>query len=236
MSALVFTNKITPRLQYIVAFASDTFFNKQLQLTNNRALYQNFEGFKINYSTERILSSELHIQPVDLLFEKNITQQTIECFDWQGLKVFFRTGGDISFDIIAATFYLISRYEEYLPHAKEEFGRYAHINSLASREHFLHLPLVNLWWDKLLLFLSKNFQYSPQNAPSSSFQYIPTYDIDIAFSYKAKGIVRTTGALIKDISKGNTKAINERIDVLAGKKKDPFDTFNWLDILHQKHQ
>src|SRR6476661_9340842 len=161
MSVLVFTDKITPRLQYIVAFASDTFFNKQLQLTNNFSLYQNFEGLKINYAAERISSSELHIQPADLLFEKNITQQLIEFFDWQGLKVFFRTGGDISFDIFAATFYLISRYEEYLPHAKDEFGRYAHTNSFAFREHFLHLLLVNLWWNKLLLFLSGKYQYSP---------------------------------------------------------------------------
>lgn len=236
MSALVFTSKITPRLQYIVAFASDTFFNTQLQLTNNLSFYQNFEGFKINYTAERISSSELHIQPVDLLFEKNIIRQLIECFDWQGLKVFFRTGGDISFDIFAATFYLISRYEEYLPHAKDEFGRYAHTNSFAFREHFLHLPLVNLWWDKLLLFLSKKYQYSPQNILSIVFQFIPTYDVDIAYSYKNKGLIRATGALIKEISGGNIKVINERIDVLAGKKKDPFDTFGWLDALHEKHQ
>src|SRR5205085_3247674 len=128
--------------------------------------------FKINYSTERISPSELHIQPVDLLFEKNITQQTIECFDWQGLKVFFRTGGDISFDIIAATFYLISRYEEYLPHAKDEFGRYVHINSLAFKEHFLHLPLVNLWWNKLLQVISKKYPHAPLGNELNSFQFI----------------------------------------------------------------
>ncbi len=236
MSALIFTNKITSRLQYIIAFASDTFFDKQLQLTTNLSIYKNAEGFKINYSAERISSSELHIQPVDLLFEKNITPQAIECFDWQGLKVFFRTGGDISFDIFAATFYLISRYEEYLPHVKDEFGRYAYSNSLAFREHFLHLPLVNLWWHQLLLFLSKKYRYSPLNRPSTAFRFIPTYDVDIAYSYKDKGVIRTTGALIKEISGGNIKAINERIDVLAGKKKDPFDTFGWLDTLNKKHQ
>src|SRR4051812_17610306 len=197
MSALVFTNKITPRLQYIIAFVSDTFFNKELQLTTNASLYKNAEDFKINYTAERINSSELHIQPVDLLFEKNITWQPIEFFDWQGLKVFFRTGGDISFDIFAATFYLICRYEEYLPHAKDEFGRFAHTNSVAFREHFLHLPLVNLWWHKLRFFLSKKYEHSPGNNSSNAFQFIPTYDVDIAYSYKDKGLIRATGALIK---------------------------------------
>lgn len=236
MRVLLFTNTITPRLQYIAAFVSDTFFNKELLITNDPSLYQRSEDFKINYSAERMAATELHIQPVDILFEKSIIQQTIECFDWQGLKVFFRTGGDISFDIFAASFYLISRYEEYLPHAKDEFGRYAYINSLAFREHFLNLPLVNNWWHKLLLFISKKFSYSPQNNASKTFQFIPTYDVDIAYQFKAKGVIRTAGALIKEISKGNISAINERIDVLSGKKKDPFDTFEWLQALHQKHQ
>ena len=236
MSVLLFTDKITPRLQYTAAFVSDTFFNNQLQLTTNYSFYQKAEGFKINYSAGKIAPEELHIQPVDLLYEKKIIEQTIECFDWQGLKVFFRTGGDISFDIFAATFYLISRYEEYLPHAKDEYGRYAHINSLAFKEHFLHLPLVNLWWNKLLLFLSKKYNYTPAGNASASFRFIPTYDIDIAYSYKAKGVVRTAGALLKDISKGNIAAINERIDVLAGKTKDPFDIFDWLDSLCDKHR
>src|SRR5439155_13818145 len=117
-----------------------------------------------------------------------------------------------SFDILAATFYLISRYEEYLPHVKDEFGRYAHINSLAFRDHFLHLPLVNLWWNQFLLFLSKKYRYPLQNQSSTPFRFIPTYDIDIAYSYKNKGIIRTTGALIKELSGGSIKAINERID------------------------
>lgn len=235
MSVLLFTSKITPRLQYVAAFVSNTFFDKQLQITDNFAHYQSHDGLAINYSAHKILPSELHLQPVDLLFEKNIAQQNIGCFDWQGLKVFFRTGGDISFDIFAATFYLISRYEEYLPHAKDEFGRYAHINSLAFREHFLDLPLVNMWWNKLLQLLSKKLQYTPAPSPNT-FQFIPTYDVDIAFNYKARGFKRTIAAIAKDMYGMKISALNERIDVLAGKKKDPYDTFEWLDALHEKHR
>src|SRR5689334_8214092 len=99
MSVLLFTNQLTPRLHYIATFVSETFFSKQLQPTTNLSTFQHAEGFKINYSPERITTAELHIQPVDLLFEKDISRQLIECFDWQGMKVFFRTGGDISFDI-----------------------------------------------------------------------------------------------------------------------------------------
>ncbi len=63
--------------------------------------------------------------------------KTIECFDINFHKAFFETSGDFPFDIFAASFYLLSRYEEYLPHEKDMYGRYAHTNSLAFREHFL---------------------------------------------------------------------------------------------------
>lgn len=232
-SVLLFAPQVTPRLQYIANFVSHTFFNDQLHITASAADFANHDGFKINYSAEKISAGELHIQPIDLLWQSTIAPQAIECFDWQGLKVFFRTGGDISFDIFAASFYLLSRYEEYGPHSLDEYGRYAHIQALAYKEHFLHLPIINIWWNKLLFFIAKHFNFLPPAA--APFRFIPTYDVDIAFSYKAKGSWRTAGALLKDMADANWKQINERIDVLTGKQQDPFDVFDWLHALHAKH-
>ena len=82
---------------------------------------------------------------MSLLFENKITEQSIECFEVNGNKAFFKTEGDFPFDIFAASFYLFSRYEEYLPHQKDMYGRYAHENSLAFKESFLDQPLINIW-------------------------------------------------------------------------------------------
>src|SRR5204862_6117071 len=106
---------------------------------------------------EKISEDEYWLQPHSLLFEKDIKQQLIKCFDTDGQKAFFKTEGDFSFDIFAAVFYLLSCYEEYLPPEKDMYGRYADENSLAFNENFLHLPLINLWLEEFKASLKEKF-------------------------------------------------------------------------------
>lgn len=229
MTGFIYTKHITPRLQYCTDFIG-SIYNAQLQLTTDFVAYKNFEGLRINYSAEKITANEVWIQPHTILFETDIYEQSIECFDWNGLPAFFKTDGDVPFDLFAAIFYLISRYEEYLPHAKDEYGRYAHINSIAFKNNFLHLPLVNIWLKALaaLYFPSFTIHYSP-------FTFTPTYDIDIAYSYKAKGFARNAGGLVKDVFKGKWNDVINRLSVLANRTADPFDIYQWLIDLHTEH-
>jgi hypothetical protein len=71
--------------------------------------------------------------------ETGIHEQKINCSEWKGKKIFFATAGDIPFDIFSAAFYLLSRYEEYLPHELDEYGRYSHTGSIAYKEDFLKI-------------------------------------------------------------------------------------------------
>ncbi|RYF95248.1 MAG: hypothetical protein EOO02_23265, partial [Chitinophagaceae bacterium] len=59
-----------------------------------------------------------------------------------------------------------------------------------------------------------------------------TYDIDIAYSYLYKGALRTLAGFVRALLKGNWNEIDERIQVLRGRKQDPFDCFEWLDAIH----
>ncbi|MFN2440060.1 MAG: polysaccharide deacetylase family protein [Chitinophagaceae bacterium] len=64
--------------------------------------------------------------------------------------------------MLAAIFYLLSRYEEYLPHQKDMYGRYAHKNALAFQNDFLNQPLVNTWLEHFKRTIKqKNSQFSP---------------------------------------------------------------------------
>jgi hypothetical protein len=65
-----------------------------------------------------------------------------------------------------------------------------------------------------------------------SFKFIPTYDIDIAYSYLHKGWKRNTGGLIRSMLNGDWLGVKDRLEVLFRKKKDPFDSYEWLDSLH----
>lgn len=225
---IIFSEHTTPRLQYIVS----VLFHRQAIITNDKNIFQQSEGIKINYSSQRISENELWLLPHSLLFENKIQPQQVTCFNWNRLKVFFRTDGDIPFDILAASFYLISRYEEWLPHTKDEYGRYAHINSLAYKESFLHQPLVNLW----LMELKKLIEVKCKGAllPSAQFSFIPTYDVDIAFKYRGKGFLKNILTCAKQFVSGNFKAVSYQLKVLTSKAPDPFDVFDWLQTLHKE--
>lgn len=225
---IVYSPHITPRLQFIIIY-----FNEKLGLqavvTDDEQLYKAHHTEKINYSASRIANDELFIQPVGLLQEDEIRKQQIHCFEWKRTIAFFQTNDDVGFDIFSAVFYCISRYEEYQEHEPDEYGRYAHWNSLAWKNNFLNKPVVDVW----LLEFKKQLQskFIGCQLSTANYQLIPTYDIDIAWSYKHKGFWRNIAASIKHPS-----TIAERLKVIRGKKQDPFDCYNWLNQLHQTHQ
>ncbi len=227
---LIYSHKNSPRLQYVADFIFKDLLGVEVSIVTDIDHFKNHDGVKVNYSNEPI-NSVFSILPCYLLFENKIQQQRIKCFEYNGNKAFFKTeSGDYPFDIFAATFYLISRYEEYLPHEKDEYGRYAHTNSLAFKEDFLNLPLVNIWVNEFAEVLKSKFSilnFFPK-AFGTTFNFLPTYDIDMAFSYKHKGLVRNTGGFLRSPS-------FERIAVLFGLKKDPFDSYDWMNKLHEEN-
>jgi hypothetical protein len=123
---LLYSHTISSRLQYIADFIGKEIFREPLELTTDKEVFKQSTEPKINYSKEKISQGEYWLQPHSLVFEKDIRPQPIKCFDTNRQKVFFRTEGDCPFDIFAASFYLLSRYEEYLPYQKDMYGRYSY--------------------------------------------------------------------------------------------------------------
>jgi hypothetical protein len=230
---ILFANSITPRLQYISDFIGKEITGEIFQITTDINDFEQYTGPKINYSNEPITDKEFWLQPHGLVFEKGIKPQTIECFINDSNKSFFKISSDFPFDIFAASFYLLSRYEEYLPHEKDMYGRYAHEDSLAFKENFLYLPLINIWLSDFKKALERKLNLFTVH--QSPFTLLPTYDIDEAYSYKYKARWRTTGGIIKSIFKGEWKRLKERKKVLAGRIKDPYDSYEWMNNLHQQY-
>ncbi len=224
---LIYSHISSSRLQYICSVIFKELIGIEFAITIDSEEFKNHTGAKINYSHAEISPDEFRIQNHSLLFENNIRAQAIKCFDVNNYKGFFKSvNSHFAFDIFAASFYLISRYEEYLPREKDMYGRYDYQNSLAFKEGFLNMPLVNIWVKGLAEKLKE--KYPIFNTRFSNFKFEPTYDVDIAYSYKHKGILRNIGGFILSPSA-------KRIQVLAGLKKDPFDNYEWLDVLHQQY-
>lgn len=216
---LVFSENTSPRLKYII----ETVFPPNTILTNNREEFIQYPGEKINYSSEKISGNEIFVKPHSLLFEKNISPQKIEIFKWNGIPAFFKTGGDIPFDFLAASFYFVSRYEEYFSWQPDEYGRFPHTSSVAFQNQFLQLPVIDQWMTKI---------FPPKRDPQ--FSLIPTFDIDIAYKYLQKPFAKNFALGIKEFLNGNWNGLSLRMKVRNGKQKDPFDLFDDIDVLTKK--
>ncbi len=228
----IYSNKTTARLEYVCHFILKEQLGLDYLIINNSRELNFNEDVIINYSENKIESSVFTIFPNSLLFENAINQQQIRCVEFRSFEsgkkqvtAFFDCeNSDFPFDIFAASFYLLSRYEEYLPFVKDTYGRFHHENALAFKNGFLQKPLINIWIEEFKMALKSKFPQLIFNTPQ--FKTILSYDIDIAWSYKNKGLIRNIGGFLK-----NTDW--ERFKVMLGFKKDPFDAYEFMDSIHQ---
>ena len=229
---IIFTEELTPRLEYISKFIFNEILGCKFSFTNSIEKATSISLPILNYSNIFIENS-VQIFPEKLLFKTNIEPQKIEVFTQNEISIFFANNkSSIGFDIFAASFYLLTRYEEYLPFIDDEFGRFPHTESVAFKNNFLQQPLINVWCQHLKSALQ---YYFPEIIFSKKeFKYLSTYDIDMAFSYQHKGAFRNIFAGFKDLLTGKFASVTNRIQVLFFNKKDPFDCFDALEILHKK--
>lgn len=201
--------------------------------TSDKEEFIAFIGPKINYS-KTPLDSEFFIKAHDLLFDQGISDVEIVVQDWEGVPCFFSTSDNshVPFDIFAAGFYMLSRYEEYLPHVKDKHGRYPATESIGYKYHFLNRPVVDVWIMKLKQLMEEHypsFQFKKRN-----FEAIPVIDVPVIYNYRKKGIIRTLASTFLDLVNLELKTIFERFQVLLGFKRDPFDNFDRLITLHKQ--
>jgi hypothetical protein len=121
---------------------------------------------------------------------------------------------------------LLSRYEEYLPHVKDELGRFPYTESLAWKHNFLHQPVVDLWAYKFGAHLHKAFPELAQN--KRTIQNIVVIESKRPFEFLYRGFLRTLLGFVSDLYKLRLGRLVWRAQVLFGLRKDPYDTFKWI--------
>ncbi len=229
-SVLIYSVKSSPRLKYILNIILKDVFGLDYIITQNPVQFEQSEAPKINYSVQKFTRDGIKISPVSLLFEYGIKDHLIEVNSHKDYnKLFFKSHSEIPFDILAASFWLITRYEEYLPFKQDKYNRFDVKNSLAFQYDFMEVSLVNLWLEQFKkVLLSK---YSNLKFKEHKFSYLSTVDIDNAYKFKYKGIMREAGGYLKR----NFKEIKERTAVVLNKKPDPFDSYEFLLEVQKKN-
>ena len=224
---LIYSLKTTQRISYIFKHICTRILGVEVDFTSQLEEFISYTGPKISYG-KKPLGNELFLQSYGLLTQQGFEDVEVVVKNWSETKGFFSVGklSALPFDIFSASFFLLSRYEEYLPHVKDEKGRFLASESIALKEGFLQQPIVDIWAYKLKDLLSETF---PElSFPLKKMKVHTIINASQPFAYKNKGFLRSFSGYIKDASKLKFRAILHRTGALFGFKEDPFNTFNWL--------
>lgn len=232
MAALtIFCAYESARFRYVLQWIFNEVLHVTYAISDNEEVLKD-KPFYISYGANR--ENSLSIPDTGLLWDTSIFQlyqKEIAIGNWKDIPTLFDQPAEeysVPFDIFSAIFYLISRYEEYYPCQPDQYGRYPVSESILYKQDWLMRPLVDEWIFQLYLLLKENnipVEFTP-------FQFCPTYDIDMAYSYKHKGLRRNIGGFTKSFLKGDFSSIKHRWRVLLSKELDPYDSFTFIKKMH----
>ncbi|MBS1658953.1 MAG: polysaccharide deacetylase family protein [Bacteroidetes bacterium] len=230
---LIYVQKITPRIRYVMQLYFGELIRTEFEITDDANRFQSFHGARLNYS-QRPFHDECFVFAEDILFESGIHEQKISRGNRKGIPTLFsrQSSGAFPFDPFAAAFYLVTRYEEYLPFTPDQYGRFPDKENTGVKEGFHEVPVVNHFAMWLKEFLQQ--RYPELSFQNPSFEFRLTYDIDFAFAYRGKGFMRNAGGFAKSLLKLDLKESLWRMHVLRGMEADPYDTFDYQFALHEK--
>lgn len=211
----IFCEHITPRLAYVLEFA---FGQKgfEYKVISSVADWAKIKTKRINYSHHSIPCDYL-IKPHELLFEDSIRE------DLQLTLVNNELQLDGMSDEFALIFWMLSRYEEYLPHERDQHDRYKVSNSALFKLGVHRKPMADIMVKKIWKNIDLDYTIIERR-----FECVPSFDIDVAWAYKHRKFGRMIGA-------GMTNGkLRERLRVLTGKQKDPYDTYSYITEIASK--
>lgn len=232
----IYLPKLAPRNRYLFRLVISYYFGiKEYQLITDLDEYLAYEGPKFSYAPKRVDDS-LHFTSANLLQERGIKVQEIKIGEHKGLITLFANQNETSalpYDPFAASFYMLSRYEEYLPHRRDQYDRFVAADSLAYEHDFLQTAVVDRWLIQLRGKISEKFPNLILK--ERQYDYLLSLDIDNAFAYKEKGLVRNLGAGFRSLFKGDFSQLKLQILVLLRKLPDPFDSYNYLRNIQKRY-
>jgi len=218
-------------LNYVLDFLFEDYLGLNYQLISQIDSISN-ELPLINYSRSDL--EGVRVLPSYYLKEESFFKLPVDSsHDWNEMPIVFETGGDIPFDLFSAIFFFLSRAEEYNSAETDEHGRFLAQKSWAYRNKVLERPIVDEWIESFKSLLEEKF--AEIKFKKHSYQWINTYDIDIAYAHLYRPFKRLVGGAIKSGMSGDIESVQQRLKVLAGSENDPFDTYDYQrEVSHSK--
>lgn len=226
----ILTDRDTPRLRYAAELLFMHFAGLDVDVTTDPEAWSRSAPPRIVYaSTSPAIGLDgYRIEPSGLLSMEGVSQFDVPTGASHGMPVLFPSdSGDHPFDVFSAAFHLVVRYEEYLPHARDTYGRFDHRQSLAHRFGFLQRPIVEEW---ALGLIAAVYERAGLPKPTvGRFRFSLSCDVDIAYAYHGKGFARNLGTALRSLTSGRFSRLRQQTRVLSGLERDPYDSYDWIE-------
>lgn len=233
MQLLIYSPTVTPRIKYIFNFIFREVLVCDFEFTSIAADFIHSNYPKISYANLP-LGDELFFNSTSLLTNHTIEPvEIIETFFGDQRVPFAVENSALPFDIFAASFYFLSRYEEYLPFEADEHNRFPAEKSLQHKLDILKTPVVDGWALILKNILLK--KYPSLTFGKRKFTFIPTIDVDRAYHFRSSGLLKNTTRILRAVANLNAERIVNIIKTGLG-QADPFDTYQYLAEIHEKYE
>ena len=226
---LIYSTITSERFIYTCQVIFKYILQAPFSVTYNQADFINAENtIKLNYSSHSIDANCLQIMPWDnFIYEDRLRPVIPEVVYYNNLPVIFTSSQEeIPFDIFSAVFFMVSRFEEYFPSEKDIYGRFQEKNSLTGKYDLTKTPIVDGWCHFLKSAIEKKFNTI---LPATAYKITYTFDIDVAYAFKGRSVLRNIFSLGKDFARLNLRNIFSKLNFVTGKIKDPFDTYDFIN-------
>ena len=141
-------------------------------------------------------------------------------------------------DIFASSFFMLTRWEEYVNKNRDSHNRFPAIQSLAFKNNFLDRPVVNEYVEMLksmMLYLDGTIKFKQQQTRT-----FISCDVDTPYEAYTQSLQKTirkiSGDLIKrkSLSQGLQTLTNYTASKFNNYSYDPLNTFDWIMDVNEK--
>jgi uncharacterized protein DUF7033 len=150
-----------------------------------------------------------------------------------GLPVLYGVDADV--DVLGSAFFMLTRYEELVVGDRDPYGRFPAASSVAVREGFLGIPIVDAYVEGLWDALASTWPRLTRRP--RAFEVILSHDVDdplTTLDHGPRDVVRQLGGDL--VRRRDARLAGRRVRALIGDRgADPNNTFDFLMDVSERH-
>ena len=212
MHLIIFSSVLTPRIKYIFNFIFKEILKAEIEFTGNSQYFLQSKYVKISYG-EQPLGDEIFFKSTAILFSNKVNELNIKTIPFGEYQVPFPVASSaLPFDVFAASFFIVTRYEEYL-HQQKNDEEFKAISSYQYKWKVLDRPIIDEW-----ALLIKNIirkKHPTVNFADKNFSSQPCINFSITPS-APEGFLRKTQFIFNTLFSKENSYLSSKFDQLTG--------------------